>query len=133
MIQTSVLTYEADGVRMRGFVARDDERSGARPAVLIAPEAPGLDDYNRERCRRLAALGYVTLALDFHGDGAVLTDRTEMMQRIQGFMTEPLRIRRTCARRCASQGSGGLSRRPEYVASAGCEKYHGQGSGLQRR
>jgi dienelactone hydrolase len=93
MIETRVLSYEGDGARMLGFLARDDERSGPHPAVLIAPEAPGLDDYNRERCRRLAALGYVALALDFHGDGVVLTDRTEMMQRLQGFMAEPLRIR----------------------------------------
>jgi dienelactone hydrolase len=64
MIQTSVVTYDADGVRMLGFLARDDSRSGPRPAVLLAPEAPGLDDYNRERCRRLAGLGFVTLALD---------------------------------------------------------------------
>ena len=72
MIKTSVLTYEADGVRMMGYLAMDDARGGARPAVLIAPEAPGLDDYNRERCCRMAELGYVALALDFHGEGLVL-------------------------------------------------------------
>jgi dienelactone hydrolase len=93
MIKTSELTYDADGARMIGFLARDEARSGARPAVLIAPEAPGLDDYNRERCRRLAAVGYVALAIDFHGGGAVLSNRAEMMQRIQAFMAEPLRIR----------------------------------------
>jgi dienelactone hydrolase len=93
MINTRVLTYEADGARMMGFLARDDPRSGARPAVLIAPEAPGLDDYNRDRCRRMASLGYVALALDFHGEGAVITDREGMMTRLQTFMDEPLRIR----------------------------------------
>ena len=93
MIETRVLSYAGDGIRMVGFLARDAARSGTRPAVLIAPEAPGLDDYNRERCRRLAALGYVVLALDFHGEGAVLTDRAEMMKRIQAFMAEPIRIR----------------------------------------
>jgi dienelactone hydrolase len=93
MIRTSELTYDADGARMIGFLARDEARSGPHPAVLIAPEAPGLDDYNRERCRRLAALGYVALALDFHGEGAVLSDRVEMMKRMQAFMAEPLRIR----------------------------------------
>jgi dienelactone hydrolase len=93
MIKTSVLSYEADGARMIGFLASDDARAGARPAVLIAPEAPGLDDYNRDRCRRLAALGYVVLALDFHGDGFVFTDRERMMSRVQAFMAEPMRIR----------------------------------------
>jgi dienelactone hydrolase len=93
MIETNVLSYEGDGVRMMGFLARNDAYTGKRPGVLLAPEAPGLDDYNRERCRRLAALGYVVLALDFHGEGTVLTDRAEMMKRLQDFMAEPLRIR----------------------------------------
>lgn len=93
MIKTSVVTYEADGVRMMGYLALDDARSGARPAVLIAPEAPGLDDYNRERCRRMAEIGFVALALDFHGEGFVFADRERMMANLQSFMAEPLRIR----------------------------------------
>jgi dienelactone hydrolase len=93
MIKTSVLNYEADGVRMMGYLALDDARVGARPAVLIAPEAPGLDDYNRERCRRMAEIGYVALALDFHGEGFVFTDRERMTANLQAFMAEPLRIR----------------------------------------
>jgi dienelactone hydrolase len=93
MFKSNVLTYEADGVRMLGYLAFDDAHAGARPAVLIAPEAPGLDDYNRERCRRMAEIGYVALALDFHGEGLVLTDRERMMASVQSFMAEPLRIR----------------------------------------
>jgi dienelactone hydrolase len=93
MIKTNVLTYEADGVRMMGYLAIDDARAGARPAILIAPEAPGLDDYNRERCRRLAELGLVALALDFNGEGYVFTDRDRMMASVQAFMAEPLRVR----------------------------------------
>jgi dienelactone hydrolase len=34
-----------------------------------------------------------TSVLKYEGDGAVLTDRTAIMERIQGFMAEPLRIR----------------------------------------
>jgi dienelactone hydrolase len=41
----------------------------------------------------MATLGYVALALDFHGDGSVFTDRERMMSRLQTFMEEPLRIR----------------------------------------
>jgi dienelactone hydrolase len=93
MIKTSVLTYEADGARMMGYLAVDDARSGERPAVLIAPEAPGLDDYNRERCRRMAALGLVALTLDFHGEGFVFADRERMTSNVRTFMAEPLRIR----------------------------------------
>jgi dienelactone hydrolase len=93
MIKTTALAYESDGIRMVGFLARDDSDSGTRPAVLIAPEAPGLDDYNRERCRRVAALGYVALGLDFHGEGVVLTDRPQIIKSVQDFTAQPLRIR----------------------------------------
>jgi dienelactone hydrolase len=67
MINTSAIPYHGDGLRMVGYFAIDDANRGARPAVLVAPEAPGLDDFNRERCTRLAALGYAAFALDFHG------------------------------------------------------------------
>jgi dienelactone hydrolase len=93
MISTSAITYHGDGARMIGYLAMDDARSGLRPAVLLAPEAPCLDDFNRERCRLLAALGYAAFALDFHGEGAVITDRDEMMKRLQVFMADPLRTR----------------------------------------
>jgi dienelactone hydrolase len=93
MIKTQAQTYEADGIRMIGYLAVDDAQSGTRPGVLIAPEAPGLDDYNRERCRRMAELGFAALALDFHGEGFVFTDRERLMASLQEFMAEPLRIR----------------------------------------
>jgi dienelactone hydrolase len=97
MIKSSVLSYEADGIRMMGYLAFDDALGDARPAVLIAPEAPGLDDYNRERCRRMAQLGFMALALDFHGEGFVFTDRERMTANLQSFMAEPRRIRARAA------------------------------------
>lgn len=93
MIKTSAISYNGDGTRMIGFLAIDDARSGARPAVLVAPEAPGLDDFNRERCNRLAALGYAAFGLDFHGEGEVIKDREEMGTRLKQFMADPLRTR----------------------------------------
>ena len=93
MIKTSAITYHGDGARMIGFLAIDDARGNDRPAVLVAHEAPGLDDLNRERCMRLAALGYAAFALDFHGEGEVLKNREEMMKRLASFAADPLRTR----------------------------------------
>jgi dienelactone hydrolase len=93
MITTAPVHYHGDGVRMIGHLALDQTRSGLRPAVLVAPEAPGLDDLNRERCRRLAALGYAAFGLDFHGNGEVITDRGTIPARLQPFMADPLRTR----------------------------------------
>src|SRR6266481_9287569 len=96
MINTSVLSYHGDGLRMIGYFAIDDANPSPRPAVLIAPEAPGLDDFNRERCTRLAALGYAAFALDIHGGGEVIANREQMTERLQPCFTVPLRDGRRC-------------------------------------
>jgi dienelactone hydrolase len=93
MITTRSIPYQGDGLRMVGYFSVDDARGGARPAVLLAPEAPGLDDFNRQRCTRLAALGYAAFALDFHGEGEVITDRGELSARLQSFQADPMRTR----------------------------------------
>jgi dienelactone hydrolase len=93
MITTRSIPYQGDGLRMVGYFCVDDARRAPRPAVLVAPEAPGLDDFNRQRCTRLAALGYAAFALDFHGEGEVITDRGELSARLQAFAADPMRIR----------------------------------------
>lgn len=93
MIETRTINYAADGAEMIGYFAVDSARGGQRPAILLAPEAPGLDDMNRGRSQRLAELGYAVLALDFHGGGEVLGANDDMMARLQPFMVDPLRTR----------------------------------------
>lgn len=92
-MQTRTLNYSADGANMVGFFAIDETRSGPRPAILVAPEAPGLDDVIRERCKKLAALGYAVLGHDIHGDGELIQSREEMMARLGPFFADPTRIR----------------------------------------
>jgi dienelactone hydrolase len=60
--------YEADGTTMVGSLGIPDD-PGRRPAVLVAHEANGLDDYQKGRARQLAELGYVAFAMDYHGGG----------------------------------------------------------------
>jgi dienelactone hydrolase len=66
-MQTSELAYEHEGLVMRGYLA-DGSRGTASPGVIVAHEAPGLDDHMRGRAELLAAEGYVALALDLYGD-----------------------------------------------------------------
>ncbi|MGI5157965.1 dienelactone hydrolase family protein [Microbispora sp. CA-102843] len=49
-----------------------------RPAVLVGPEGPGLNDFQRRRADTLAELGYVALAFDING-GRWFTDPEEML------------------------------------------------------
>jgi dienelactone hydrolase len=73
--------YESVAGTMRGRLALPDG-DGVRPAVLIAHEGPGLDNFQRDRAGTFAELGYVAFALDYHGDGRMMRDMEEMVARL---------------------------------------------------
>jgi dienelactone hydrolase len=89
---TSDITYEADGTTMIGRLALPDGE-GQRPGVLIAHEGNGLDDYQKQRSERFAALGYVAFALDYYGGGKPLDDRAQITERLTTFTEHPERAR----------------------------------------
>jgi dienelactone hydrolase len=68
-IQGKGVTYSADGVTMKGYLAYDANIKGRRPGVLVVHEWWGLNDYARKRARMLAQLGYTALAVDMYGSG----------------------------------------------------------------
>ncbi len=81
VVQLRQLEYQASGLALRGTLAVPD---GAGPfaGVLIGHEGPGLDDIQRARAADIAELGYVGLALDYHGQHSPFTDRAAMMARL---------------------------------------------------
>ena len=85
---TTDIAYEAGGSTMVGRLALPDG-DGKRPAILIAHEGNGLDDYQKERAERFAALGYVAFALDYHGGGKPLVDRAEINARLTVLSEQP--------------------------------------------
>jgi dienelactone hydrolase len=66
-----------------------------KPAVLVAHEANGLDEFQRDEPRKLAEAGFAAFALDYHGKGRLYTDRDEMMARLQVLGSDPARMRAT--------------------------------------
>jgi dienelactone hydrolase len=110
-LKTEDIEYHADGARLVGYLAVDDTRSGKRPGVLVAPEGGGLVDLTKAIARRLAELGYVAFAMDYYGDGKPLSDRAQVMPKIQAFMAEPSTIRARAAEALAV-----LARQPECDA-----------------
>ncbi len=91
-METRDIAYSADGVRLVGRLAVPPG-DGKRPAVLIAHEGPGLDEEQKRRAERYAALGYVAFALDYHGGGQPLPSRDEMNARLNALMADPARVR----------------------------------------
>jgi dienelactone hydrolase len=72
-VSTREVVYSAEGTTLRGYLAKPGGE-GKHPGVLVVHEWWGLNDYTKMRARMLAELGYVALAVDMYGEGAVTTD-----------------------------------------------------------
>lgn len=68
-MKTETIAYRDGDVECRAFAAYDERAAGRRPCVLVAHAWGGLGDLEREKCTRLAELGYVGFALDNYGGG----------------------------------------------------------------
>ncbi|WP_327064508.1 dienelactone hydrolase family protein [Kitasatospora sp. NBC_01302] len=90
-VTTRTVEYPADGLTMIGHLALPAGAS-RRPAVLIGPEGPGLNDFQRRRADALAELGYVALAFDING-GRWFTDPQEMLAYVTPLLADPDRMR----------------------------------------
>ena len=90
-VTTRTVEYPADGLTMIGHLALP-AGVDRRPAVLLGPEGPGIDDVQRRRADALAELGYVALAFDIHG-GRWFTDPQEMLARCMPLLADPDRMR----------------------------------------
>ncbi len=68
-IKTEEVSYSADSVTMKGYIAYDAKLLGKRPGILVVHEWWGHNEYARKRARMLAELGYTALAVDMYGEG----------------------------------------------------------------
>lgn len=63
------VTYEADSITMKGYLAYDANVEGKRPGVIVVHEWWGHNEHTRNAADKLAEEGYVAFALDMYGDG----------------------------------------------------------------
>lgn len=94
-MKTETLEYKDGDVLCRGFLAVPDG-ADKRPGIVVAHEAPGLDEHPKKRARMLAELGYVALALDMYGGGKTVTGEETM--KIMGPFRESAPLTRGRAR-----------------------------------
>jgi len=87
-IQTEPIGYQHQGVDLEGFRAHDDAASGKRPAVLVAHAWAGLTDFERDRARDIAKLGYVGFALDLYGKGVTGSSVEENQKLMTPFLED---------------------------------------------
>ncbi|NKB47512.1 MAG: prolyl oligopeptidase family serine peptidase [Legionellales bacterium] len=93
--------YQTDTFNAQGFIAFDDSIKTPQPVVLVAHDWSGCNEFAKQQTQRLAALGYVGLAIDLYGEGQIgqsndqkmklmqplLEDRSLIMQRWQAAIT----------------------------------------------
>ena len=69
-VKTKTIEYRDGDVVLEGFVAWDAASDNStKPGVLVVHQWMGQTDYEQSRCKQLAQLGYVALALDIYGQG----------------------------------------------------------------
>lgn len=86
-IQSEVIQYEANGVKLKGYVAWDARRTGPRPGVLVVHEWWGHTDYVQKRARMLAELGYTGFAIDMYGNGKTAATPDEAGKLMNGVLS----------------------------------------------
>ena len=114
---TAEIHYEVGGSEMIGQFAAPDGQ-GPFPAVLVAHGAPGLDSFCRTRPDALAGRGFAALAIDYHGDGRVISGPEEIAARLATFSDDPTLLRALAtAGLAALLGRGEVA--PDRVAALG--------------
>lgn len=68
-MQTEILIYQDGDTELEGFIAWDETLKDARPGVLVSHAWGGQGEFDHQKARDLAELGYVGFALDVYGRG----------------------------------------------------------------
>lgn len=66
-IKTETVTYKEGSEELEGFIAYDDAKKGALPAVIIVHDWMGPSEYTQMRAKQMAELGYYAFAADIYG------------------------------------------------------------------
>lgn len=88
-IQEKNDAFELNGTTHVAYVAFDSTVQGKRPGIIVVPEWWGLNEYARKRTRMLAGLGYVAMAIDVFGNGAIGHNPQEAMELIKPYNDDP--------------------------------------------
>lgn len=111
VLKRTTLNYQADGLQMRSELFFEPSTQ-PKAAVLVFPEAYGLNKHAISRAEKLATLGYASLACDLHGEALVVDDLGVAIGMLDGLYADP---KKTRAR--AIGGLHALAGRPEVDAT----------------
>ena len=68
-VQNRIVEYRVDEKVFEGLLAWDDAHAGPRPGVVVSHAWGGRGEFEDDKAKALARLGYVGFALDLYGTG----------------------------------------------------------------
>lgn len=78
-MHTETQSYFHQETELEAYIAYPENRSAPCPAVLIAHDWSGRNEFAEEKARFLAGLGYVAVAIDMYGKGKLGQSNEEKM------------------------------------------------------
>jgi dienelactone hydrolase len=87
-IVTRTVDYFDGELRLEGYLAIDDAQTLPRPGVLVAHTWAGRGQFEMDKARELAGIGYAGFALDLYGGGVVGKTPEENRARMQVFLDD---------------------------------------------
>lgn len=92
-MDTSNYLYHHGEQELHGFLAYDESIDQPRPAVLVAHDWSGRNDFACEKAQMLAEMGYVGFALDMYGQGRLGASTHEKMALMEPLANDRLLLR----------------------------------------
>ena len=83
-----LIEYTHNGATLEGYMAWDENRPGPLPGVLISHAWGGRGEFECEKARMLAGLGYCAFALDLYGKGVLGSGPEENAQLMTPFIED---------------------------------------------
>jgi len=94
MVETKKIEYGTTAEVFEAYCAFDAALAGKRPAVLVAHDWSGRNEFAEKKAEKLAQLGYVALALDMFGKGKLGKNNDEKSQLIQPLIADRALLRK---------------------------------------
>lgn len=92
-MHTSNYTYYQDGQELQGFLAYDENYGQPRPAVLVAHDWSGRNEFACKKAKMLAEMGYVGFAIDMYGEARLAQTVEEKTRCIEPFIQDRVLLR----------------------------------------
>lgn len=88
MLKTQYIEYQDGDTLLEGYLAYNDSHTNKQPAILVAHDWSGKNDFACKKAEKLAELGYVGFALDMFGKGVTGNTKEEKSSLIKPFIQD---------------------------------------------